>query len=311
MVSDRRRDWQRRKLAISRLSERTPGRITAARLAAFVNRATMTPVFFDTHAHLDDPVFAPDLPQVIGRAGAAGITRIISIGTDWESSASAVALTEKYPGVFAAVGWHPEQAMAAPEDVRDALRALARRPKVVAIGETGLDYYRLPTAEVAKPGEVEGIKRKQAALFRQQLDVAAELGLSCVIHERAAFEDTVAIMQEYVGRVRGVFHCFVGDPAAMRRVLALGSLVSFTGIATFKNAPTVRETLAAVPAGRFMLETDCPYLAPVPYRGKRCEPAHVVDIAAAAAQVRGCAVADLSAETCATAEAFFPKLTGS
>lgn len=270
----------------------------------------MPPIFFDTHAHLDDPVFAADLPQVIERAAAAGITQIISIGTDLESSASAVALTEKYPGVFAAVGWHPGQAMDAPEDIRAELRALAGRPKVVAIGEIGLDYYRLPTPEVAKPGEVEGIKRKQAALFRQQLDVAVELGLSCVIHERAAFEDTVAIMQEYAGRVRGVFHCFVGDPAAMRRVLALGSLVSFTGIATFKNAATVRETLAAVPAGSFMLETDCPYLAPVPYRGKRCEPAYVADIAAAVAQVRGCPLADLSAETCATAAGFFPKLTG-
>ena len=270
----------------------------------------MTPVFFDTHAHLDDPVFAADLPQVIERASAAGITRIISIGTDLASSTQAVALTEKYPGVFAAVGWHPGQAMEAPEEVRDALRTLARQPKVVAIGEIGLDYYRLPTAEVAKPGEVEGIKRKQAAIFRQQLEVAAELGLNCVIHERSAFEDTVAIMQEYEGRVRGVFHCFVGDPVAMRRVLAIGSLVSFTGIATFKNAATVRETLAAVPAGRFMLETDCPYLSPVPYRGKRCEPAYVREIAAAVAQARGCAVADLSAETCATAELFFPKLTG-
>ena len=271
----------------------------------------MTPVFFDTHAHLDDPVFAADLPQVIERASAAGITRIISIGTDLASSTQAVALTEKYPGVFAAVGWHPGQAMEAPEEVRDALRTLARQPKVVAIGEIGLDYYRLPTAEVAKPGEVEGIKRKQAAIFRQQLEVAAELGLNCVIHERSAFEDTVAIMQEYEGRVRGVFHCFVGDPVAMRRVLAIGSLVSFTGIATFKNAATVRETLAAVPAGRFMLETDCPYLAPVPYRGKRCEPAYVCEIAAAVAPVRGCAVADLSRETCATAAEFFPKLTGS
>ena len=268
----------------------------------------MTPFFIDTHAHLDDPVFAADLPQVIERANAAGITRIISIGTDWESSTRAVALTEQYPGVFAAVGWHPGQAEEAPEEVRDAVRTLARHPKVVAIGETGLDYYRLPTAEAAAPGEVERIKRKQAAIFRQQLEVAAETGLSCVIHERSAFADTLEIMKEYEGRVRGVFHCFVGDPEAMRRVVALGSLVSFTGIATFKNAATVRETLAAVPAGRFMLETDCPYLAPVPYRGKRCEPAYVREIAAMVAQARGCTVEDLSAETCATAEEFFPKL---
>ena len=268
----------------------------------------MTPTFFDTHAHLDDPVFAADLPPVLERANAAGITRIISIGTDLESSAAAVALTEKYPGVFAAVGWHPGQAMDAPEDIRDALRTLARQPKVVAIGEIGLDYYRLPTAEVAKPGEVEGIKRKQAAIFRQQLEVAVETGLNCVIHERAAFEDTVAIMQEYAGRVRGVFHCFSGDEATLRRILAMGSLVSFTGIVTFKNAQNVRDVLSVTPLGKFMLETDCPYLAPVPYRGKRCEPAYVKEISEWAAQLKSCTLEELSAATCAAAHEFFPKL---
>ena len=269
----------------------------------------MNPIFFDTHAHLDDDVFAADLPQLLERAHAAGITRINSIGTDFVSSARAIELAEKYPGVFAVVGWHPGQAADAPEDIRDALRALARHPRVVAIGETGLDYFRLPTAaKGATPESIAEIKRKQAAIFRQQLEVAAETGLNCVIHQREALEDTLAIMGEFEGRVRGVFHCFVNDPATVRRVVALGSLVSFTGIATFKNAATVRESIAAVPAGKFMLETDCPYLAPVPYRGKRCEPAYVREIAALVAQVRGCSLEALSVETCATAEEFFPKM---
>ena len=148
-------------------------------------------------------------------------------------------------------------------------------------------------------------KQKQSVIFRQQLEIAAESGLNCIIHERSAFEDTLAHMQKFTGRVRGVFHCFVGDPAAMRRVLDLGSLVSFTGIATFKNAQTVRETIAAVPLDRFMLETDSPYLAPVPYRGKRCEPGYVKEISELVAQTRGCTLDQLSTATCATAGGVF------
>jgi len=270
----------------------------------------MTPIFYDTHAHLDYPDYTQNLAQVIQRAQAAGITRIITIGTDLQSSARAIKLSEQYPSVFAAVGWHPTNVLEAPEDVATPLRELAKHPKVVAIGETGLDYYRLPSREEGKtPADDETYKRKQAAIFRQQLEVAAELGLNCVIHQRSALEDTLSQMQPFVGRLRGVFHCFVDGPAAMRRVLALGSLVSFTGIATFKNAPTVRETLAAVPGDQFMLETDSPYLAPVPYRGKRCEPGYVKEISEIVAQVRGCSLDELSEATCATAHRFFPKLT--
>lgn len=269
------------------------------------------PEFYDTHAHLDYPDFAADLPQVIERAQAAGITRMISIGTDLASSERAIALSERFACVFAVVGWHPSNALEAPEDLRPALRQLAAHPRVVAIGETGLDYYRLPSA---KPGgtaaEDEHYKRKQAAIFRQQLEVAAEAGLNCVIHQRSALEDVVAQMQPFSDRVRGVFHCFVDDAVAMRRIVALGSLVSFTGILTFKNGQSVRDTLVATPAGQFMLETDCPYLAPVPHRGQRCEPAYVREIAAVAAQARGCSLEELSAATCETARRFFPKLAG-
>ena len=266
--------------------------------------------FYDTHAHLDYPDFADELPQLVERAAAAGITRLVSIGTDLESSARAVALAERFPGVFAVVGWHPNDAVRAPKDFRAELRELARHPKVVALGETGLDYFRLPSASGGTTAEDAHVKARQAEVFQQQLEVAAETGLNCVIHTRGeCFEETLAMLQPFAGQVRGVFHCFVGTPEQMRRVLALNSLVSFTGILTFKNAQLVRDTLVATPLGSFMLETDAPFLAPVPYRGKRCEPAYVKEIAAAAAQVKGCSLEELSVATCATAREFFPKLS--
>lgn len=266
------------------------------------------PEFFDTHAHLDYPDYAADLIQVMDRAHAAGITRIISIGTDLESSLRAVRLSEEHDSVFAAIGWHPTNATNAPDDIRPAFRQLAAHPRVVAIGETGLDYHHLPGQATGDPALDESYKRKQADLFRQQLEVAAEFGLNCVIHQRDALEDTLAQMAPFAARVRGVFHCFVDNADAMRRILGMGSLVSFTGIVTFKNAASVRETLAATPLDRFMLETDCPYLAPMPYRGKRCEPAYVREISEVAAAVKGVSPDELSRATCATARAFFHRL---
>jgi TatD DNase family protein len=189
------------------------------------------------------------------------------------------------------------------------LRGLAQHPRVVAIGETGLDYHHLPSEKPeATAADDERYKKKQADIFQQQLEVAAEFGLNCVVHQRSALEATLAQMQPFAGRVRGVFHCFVDNPDAMRRIVAMGSLVSFTGIITFKNAQTVRETASAAPLDQLMLETDAPYLAPVPYRGKRCEPGYVKEIAEVVAQVKGCTLEELSAATCATAEKFFPKL---
>ena len=218
-------------------------------------------------------------------------------------------MAEEFPGVYAAVGWHPSHALEAPTELRPALRELACHPKVVALGETGLDYFRMPSRQ-AGGGSIsdEEYKRRQADLFRQHLEVAAEVGLGCVIHQRESLEDILTQLQPFAGRVRGVFHCFVDNVAAMRRVLALGSLVSFTGTLTFKNSQTIRETVSAVPINQFMLETDCPFLAPVPYRGKRCEPAYVKEIAETAAQARGCSLQELSEATCATAHRFFHKL---
>jgi len=265
----------------------------------------MTPDFYDTHAHLAYENYTAELPQLLARAEAAGITRIICIGTDLESSRRCIQLAETYPQLNAVVGWHPSDAMEAPEDIRPALREMARHPKVAALGETGLDYYRLPGKQGGPAEEDARIKARQAALFRQHLEVAAETGLNCVIHTRDSLEDTIAQLEPFADRTRGVFHCFANDAAAMRRILALNSLVSFTGILTFKNAQTVRETLAETPMGKFMLETDSPYLAPVPYRGKRCEPAYVREIAETAAQTKCCTLEALSEATCATANCFF------
>ena len=266
----------------------------------------MTPLFYDTHAHLDYAEFAAELPDILARAREAGISRMISIGTDLDSSRRAIALAEKHPEIYAVVGWHPTHAMEAPDDVRPALREWVKHPRVVAIGETGLDYFRLPSQQSGgRPEEDDRYRRKQAQVFEQQLELAVESGLNVVIHQRSAWEDTMDWMARYVGRVRGVFHCFGENEQAMRRVMELDGLVSFTGILTFKNGQTVRETLAATPIDRFMLETDCPYLAPIPYRGKRCEPAYVKETALVAAQVRGISMEELGRATCATAEAFF------
>ena len=288
-----------------------------------LEKSDRQPIFYDTHAHLDYPEFAQELPEVIARAQAAGIAKIISIGTDLESSKRAIKLAEQFPNVFAVVGWHPSNAMEAPDDFRPALRELALQPKVVALGETGLDYHRLPSASrdskrqsphaPSAPNaqgqeEEERYKQKQAELFRQHMEVAVELRLNCVIHQRDSLEDTVAQLEPFADRVRGVFHCFANDAATMQQIVALGSLVSFTGILTFKNGQNIRDTLAATPLDQFMLETDCPYLAPVPYRGKRCEPAYVKEISHVAAQVKGCSLEELSRATCATAEKFFQRL---
>jgi TatD DNase family protein len=273
------------------------------------------PEFFDTHAHLDFPDFAGETEQIIARAAAAGITRIITIGTTLEGSLHAVQIAEQFPHIYAAVGWHPSHVTEAPAEFPDQLRALADHPKVVAIGECGLDYSRLPGKNASPhpdhPGSTQDdtqYKTRQAELFRQQLDLAAEKQLNVIIHQRDSFADTLEILRPYTGKLRAVFHCFVGTPAEQRQVAALGHLVSFTGIATFKNAATVRETIRATPLGGFMLETDAPFLAPVPHRGKRCEPAHVAHTAAFIAQEKNCTLPELSAATCQTAREFFKRL---
>src|SRR5690349_21183187 len=251
-------------------------------------------MLIDTHAHLDFPEFATDLEVVLGRAHEAGVGRVITIGTSIESSRRAIEIAENYQAVYAAVGVHPSYADGAEDDVITPLRELAKNPRVVAIGETGLDYHHLPSEEVAKEKQVQvmtalrtetdeeieaqirdgACKSKQASLFQQQLDLAVELGLNVVVHQRDAWEDTLEVVRPYTGRLRGVFHCFGGSLEQANEVLAMDHLVSFTGIITFKNGVIPRNVAAQIPPWKFMVETDCPFLAPTPFRGKRCEPAY-------------------------------------
>ena len=266
------------------------------------------PEFYDTHAHLDFPDFREEVDEVVQRASDAGISRIVTIGTELESSRRAIDLAKRFDGVFAAVGWHPNDCLSAPDDVRVELERLAKAPKVVAIGEIGIDHYRLPSTRGGSAAADEAFKARQASLFRQQLEVAAQLGLNVVVHQRASFEACIEVFEPFADRVRGVFHCFVNDPAAARRVIDLGSLVSFTGVCTFKNAGDVRESLASVPLDKLMLETDAPFLAPVPYRGKRCEPAYVQEISQVAAETRGIGLEELAEATGTTARGFFKGL---
>ncbi len=269
----------------------------------------MTPVFFDTHAHLDFPDFKSDFSGVLERARSSGVSRIIAIGTDLDSSRRAIMMAEAHDEIFAVAGWHPNHASEAPEDIRDELAALAAHPKVVAIGETGIDRHRLPEPGPGQPDDLrESLLRRQRRLFQQQLEVACALRLNCVIHQRAALDDTLEVLQPCLDRTKGVFHCFVDGPAAAQRVLDLGCLVSFTGILTFKSAADVRASLAVAPPGKFMLETDCPFLAPMPHRGQRCEPSYVPHIAAVAAQVKGIDIDAISRSTCEAARQFFPRL---
>jgi TatD DNase family protein len=279
----------------------------------------------ETHAHLDYPDFAGDLDAVLRRATDAGVTRILTIGTSIESSRRAVDLAEKYPNIFAVIGVHPTYAEEAGEDIMTPLRELAESPRVAAIGETGLDYHRLPSVEAKKQKPAEVIhalgseidadidanihdgayKSKQASLFQQQLDLAVELGFNVVIHQRDAWDDTLDLMQPYAGKLPAVFHCFGGTLEQANEVFDLGYLISFTGIVTFKNGANVRAIAAQIPLHKFMVETDCPYLAPVPFRGKRCEPAHTRLVAESIAAARGIPLGELARATTATAEEFF------
>jgi TatD DNase family protein len=282
-------------------------------------------VLTDTHAHLDFPEFEGQLDAVITRARDAGVHRIITVGIDRESCRKSLAIAEKYENVFAVVGLHPcnvldEGAM----DFLEELPALARHPKVVAIGETGMDYHHLPSRELAKKNkgvfdalqattaestEAEiadgAMKSAQVEAFKAQLDLAVELGRNVVIHQRDAWEDTLDILRPYAGKLRGVFHCFGGSPEAAAEIAAMGHLVSFTGIVTFKNATLVQETARVVAPDGYMVETDCPYLAPVPFRGKTCEPAHVRLTAEKIAELRGDSVDALASSTEEAVRKFF------
>lgn len=259
-------------------------------------------MFFDTHTHLGSHKFDSDLPQILERARAAGVSRMMAPATDLPNARKLLALAENEPDVRVAVGIHPcDVDSVSGEAWVSELRELAQHPKVAAIGEIGLDYFHAPPEGFDLPAW----KAHQAHCLRLQLDLAVELGLNVVLHNRESWEDLTALVLPYSGKLRGVFHCYTGTLADAQPLLDQGHLISFTGIVTFKNPGPAGETVRVVPSGNYMLETDAPYLAPVPFRGQRCEPAYVADTARAVATMRGVSVETVAEETTATALKFF------
>jgi TatD DNase family protein len=237
-------------------------------------------LLIDSHLHLDSREFDADRSEVIRRAWDAGLNAMVTIGAggDLSECERAVRTAQGNAGIYATVGVHPHDAQAVPPDALDRLKELARHPKVVAIGETGLDYHYLHS-----PAAV------QREVFRKSLLLAAELDLPVVIHSREADADTVALLKEAgQGRgLRGVVHCFSGDYAFARQLLDLDLYLSFSGLVTFPKGEDVRDALRRIPLEKVLLETDSPYLAPVPFRGRRNEPAYVVRVAEKVAEIFG------------------------
>ncbi len=256
----------------------------------------MTPLV-DTHCHLADPKLRADADAIVERARVVGVRWMVSVGAigTIETDRATVAIAERYPDVFAAVGVHPHDASGADAHRFDELRELARSPRVVAIGETGLDFHYLHSPREA-----------QEAALRRHLELAAELDRPIVIHCRAAEARMVEIVRESAMPPRGgVIHCFTGDAAAAREFLALGFYISFSGILTFKNAAALRAAARVVPGDRALVETDSPYLAPEPYRGRVNEPAFVARTLEVLARVRETALATLAGEIAENAARLF------
>ena len=251
----------------------------------------------DTHAHLDDEQFAGDLPAVLERARAAGVVRVVAVATAAPSAAACVALAARYPQLSATVGIHPNHAAAAAPTDWDQVVALAGRPEVVGVGETGLDRHWHDT-----PFPV------QEDYFARHLELSRRTNKAVVIHCREADADVLRMLRadfDRRGPIRGVMHSFAGDAATAAASLAMGLYLSFSGMLTYKNAQTLRDAAAKSPPEKLLVETDCPYLSPVPLRGKRNEPAHVVHTAACLAELHGLAPDALAAQTTRNARALF------
>ncbi len=250
----------------------------------------------DSHAHLDDGRFAADLGAVLDRAREAGVERIVTVGTGLASCEAALALAERNPGfVCASVGIHPHDASGADEAALARLTELARSPGVAAIGETGLDYHY-----DRSPRDV------QRAVFASQIRIALELNLPVVVHCREAYDDCLAVLKERAREgLRGVLHCFAGDRATADALAGMGFFISFAGPLTFPNAGNLREVARLAPMEQLLIETDCPYLAPQPVRGRRNEPASVRYVAEALAALRGTTAEQVAARTAANAARLF------
>jgi TatD DNase family protein len=232
-------------------------------------------MLIDTHTHLDDARYDADRDAMIQRARQAGVTAFVTIGCDLTTSRSAVTLADRHPDIYASIGVHPHEVKHIRDDWYDELRRLAQHAKVVAYGEIGLDYHYNHSPP-----------KDQRERFREQIQLARDLHLPVVIHTREAQEDTISILkEEKASEVGGVFHCFSGDAWLAKDALDLGFYLSFSGILTFNNATMLREIAKQTPLDRVLIETDCPYLTPVPHRGKRNEPAFVSHVARQLAEI--------------------------
>ena len=238
-------------------------------------------MFFDTHAHYDDESFDQDRHELLAKMPDSGVGLILDPGCDEASSLRAMTYAEMYPYVYAAVGWHPQQCSSFDSESPDKIRNWARNEKVRAIGEIGLDYYYDYT-----PVEM------QREVFAAQMGLAQELGLPVIVHDRDAHGDSMDIVRAFPG-VRGVFHCYSGSAEMARQLLDLGWDLSFTGAITFKNARRAIETIEMCPMDRIMIETDSPYLTPVPFRGRRNDSRMLIYIAEKIAQVKGLSTAEV------------------
>ena len=245
--------------------------------------------FADSHCHLTDTQFDEDRDTILARAREAGIARFITIGATGEfwHNEKAVALAREHPDIFATVGVHPHNVKTITPETYDQLRQLAQEPKVVGLGETGLDFYYEYSPREA-----------QRRHFRAFIQLALELYLPLSMHVREAYAEAADILRhEGGGRVRGVLHCFTGTVPEAQALLALGLSISFSGIVTFKNAQELRAVVPGVPMDRLLIETDCPYLAPIPYRGQRNEPAYVSQVAATIAQIKAVPLEEVAQAT--------------
>lgn len=248
---------------------------------------------FDSHAHFDDHAFDEDRHQLLQQIHAEGVDLIANIGCDEPTCKSSVALAEQYDFIYATVGWHPEFAGAWNNQIEELIRSLAVHPKVRAIGETGVDYHWMND-----PEEV------QLRCFDDQMRIARELKMPVVIHQREGMEDCLSVVRRYPD-VQGVFHCYSGSAESAKEILKMGYYLGFTGVITFKNARKSHEVLEMMPLDRILIETDCPYMAPVPFRGQRCHSGLLPHTLETLAQIKGISVEEAAQITLDNAKRFY------
>ena len=250
-------------------------------------------MYFDTHAHYDSSKFDADRDAVLRALPESGVTLVVDPGDNAERSRRAVELAQQYPHVYAAVGWHPEEAENWDENSLPAIRELAKQPKVCAIGEIGLDYYWDTT-----------YRERQKEMFRAQIELALELDLPVIVHDREAHGDSLEIVRDYPA-LRGVFHCFSGSVEMAQELLRRGWYLGFDGPITYKNAARAPEVIRICPMERILLETDSPYLAPVPNRGQRNDSRNLPYIAATVARIKDMPVEAVAAQTMENGQKLF------